>query len=85
MMAQLRRVADPGSAEGERWASLRMHLIASPMMIELGYSSKLNAEWPFLEMLRAEGRRAAEEFLATKGENLGRKPSIDIDVLLEGV
>jgi NTE family protein len=85
MMALLRRVANPGDVEGERWAGLRMHLIASPMMIELGYSSKLNAEWPFLEMLRAEGRRAAEEFLATKGENLGRKPSIDIDVLLEGV
>jgi NTE family protein len=85
MMALLRRVADPGDAEGERWASLRMHLIASPLMTELGYSSKLNAEWPFLEMLRAEGRRAADEFLATRGENLGRKPSIDIDVLLEGV
>ena len=29
-------------------------------MAELGYSSKLNAEWDFLCMLRDEGRRAAE-------------------------
>jgi NTE family protein len=85
MMALLRQVADPGSAEGERWAGLRMHLIASPLMVELGYSSKLNAEWPFLEMLRAEGRRAADAFLAGKGGNLGRRPSIDLDLLLDGV
>ena len=32
-------------------------------MTDLGSSSKLNAEWAFLTMLRDEGRRAAEEFL----------------------
>ena len=71
--------------EGRRWASVRMHLVASPLMVELGYSSKLNAEWAFLEMLFAEGRRAASEFLESKGENLGSRPSIDVNVLLEGV
>jgi NTE family protein len=85
MMALLRQVANPGDSEGARWAELRMHLISSPMMVDLGYSSKLNAEWAFLETLRAEGRRAAEEFLVTRGENLGRRPSIDIGVLLDGV
>ena len=36
-------------------------------------------------MLRDEGRRAADSFLATHGEDLGRRSSLDIDVLLEGV
>ncbi len=85
MMALLRRVIEPGDVESKRWAQPRMHLIASPLMVELGYSSKLNAEWAFLEMLRDEGRRAADEFLSTKGDNLGKRHSIDIDVLLDGV
>ena len=85
MMALLRQVADPGQCEGALWAGMRTHRIASEAMVELGYSSKLNAEWDFLCMLRDEGRRAADAFLATHGEDLGRRSSLDIDVLLEGV
>ena len=53
------RSSDPGNSEGARWAE---H--AHPphreraCMTELGYSSKLNAEWDFLTMLRDEGRRS---------------------------
>jgi NTE family protein len=85
MIALLRQVADPGQCEGALWAGMRIHRIASAAMVELGYSSKLNAEWEFLWMLREEGRRAADYFLATHGEDLGRRSSLDIEVLLEGV
>jgi NTE family protein len=85
MLALLRRMASLEDPEGRRWASVRMHLVSSPMMVELGYSSKLNAEWAFLEMLFAEGRRCAGAFLDSKGANLGVRPSIDVDVLLQGV
>ena len=54
-------------------------------MADLGYSSKLNAEWEFLIMLRDEGRTAAEAFLAEHGEEVGRQSSFDIDRLLETV
>jgi NTE family protein len=54
-------------------------------MINLGYSSKLNAEWGFLEMLRDEGRRAAGEFLKKHRRDLGRKSSVNLDTLLEQV
>jgi NTE family protein len=54
-------------------------------MAGLGYSSKLNAEWDFLCMLRDDGRAAAETFLAAHGADLGQRPSFDLDVLLEGV
>jgi NTE family protein len=64
---------------------MRVHLVASPLMTELGYSSKLNAEWDFLSMLRDEGRRAADAFLSAHGANLGRRSTVELDRLLEGV
>lgn len=85
LIAVLRQVADPGNREGAQWAGMRIHRITSPLMIDLGYSSKLNAEWDFLSMLRGEGRRAAEEFLSAHGPDIGYRSSFDLDALLEGV
>jgi NTE family protein len=82
MIALLRQVADPGSGEGARWASMRTHRILTEMMTDLGYSSKMNAEGVFLEMLRDEGRRAATAFLDAHGDDLGRRSTSDLDVLL---
>jgi NTE family protein len=62
-----------------------MHLVTSKLMTELGYSSKLNAEWDFLTMLHDEGRRTTEAFLTAHGEDFGRRSSVDLDVLLQGV
>jgi hypothetical protein len=63
---------------------MHIHRIASDAMVDLGYSSKLNAEWEFLVMLRDEGRRAAEAFLSTHGDDLGKCSSFDLDALLVG-
>jgi len=84
MMALIRKNADPGKVETAHWAVMRMHLIQSQMLTELGASSKLNAEWEFLTMLRDEGRRAAEAFLAENGASLGTRSTLDIDRLLSG-
>ncbi len=85
MMALLRQVADARNNEVAHWARLRVHLIQSEIMVDLGSSSKLNAEWAFLCMLRDEGRRAADAFLSAHREDLGRRSTLDIDRLLEGV
>jgi NTE family protein len=85
MIALLRQVADPGSSEGAQWAHMRIHLIASSVLPTLGASSKFNAEWDFLCMLRDEGRRSAESFLSTHAGNVGKQSSIDLDVLLQQV
>jgi NTE family protein len=82
MIALMRQMADPGSGEGARWATMRIHRIMTEMMTELGYSSKLNAEWAFLCMLRAEGRRAASAFLDAHTGDLGQRSTADIDALL---
>jgi NTE family protein len=85
MIALLRKVAHSANNEGARWANMRIHRIASDVMLDLGYSSKLNAEWAFLTMLRDRGRQAAGGFLEAHRGNLGRQSSLDLDVLLEGV
>jgi NTE family protein len=85
MIALLRQVADPGGSEGAQWAGMRIHRVASDVVVGLGYSSKLNAEWDFPCMLRDEGRGAAEAFLAAHSQDLGQRSSFDLDALLEGV
>ena len=60
MIALLREVADPGTGEGARWAQMRTHRIMTDMLAQFGASSKLNAEWDFLAMLRTEGRTRHE-------------------------
>jgi NTE family protein len=82
MIALLRQVADPGTGEGARWASMRTHRIQTSMLADLGASSKLNAEWDFLVMLRDEGRRAADAFIAEHGADVGHRSTTDIDILL---
>ncbi len=84
MIGMLRKVAHPGNDEGTRWAAMRIHRVASDIMLDLGYSSKLNAEWAFLTMLHDRGRAAADDFLTAHGDDLGRRSSLDLDVLLEG-
>ncbi|MGL4591825.1 MAG: patatin-like phospholipase family protein [Aestuariivirga sp.] len=82
MIALLRQVADPGSGEGARWAGMRTHRIMTELLSELGASSKLNAEWDFVSLLRDEGRRAAAAFLDQHGSDIGARSTADIDVLL---
>jgi NTE family protein len=82
MIALLRQAADPGHGEGARWANMRTHRIMTDKLAEFGASSKLNAEWEFLAMLKAEGRSSAGDFLASHGADIGSRSSADLDVLL---
>jgi NTE family protein len=85
MLALLRRVADKGQGEVANWARMRMHVVRNDVMVTLGASSKLNAEWAFLEMLRDEGRKAAQRFLDEHGDGIGKRSTVDFDKLLDGV
>jgi len=85
MMALLHKIADKDDGEGWQWGQMRLHRIKSDMLATLGASSKLNAEWEFLTMLRDEGRRAADEFVRLHRSDIGVRSTFDIDSLLEGV
>jgi NTE family protein len=85
MIALLRQLAIPADCEGGKWAGMRIHRVSTDIMVDLGYSSKLNAEWDFLVMLRNEGRRSADEFLKHHAADIGKRSTFDLDELLEGV
>jgi NTE family protein len=85
MIALLRQVLNEHGGElgGEagKWARMRVHAVPNDIMADLGYSSKLNAEWAFLTMLREEGRKAAERFLEGGAKQLGVSSSVPFDML----
>jgi NTE family protein len=85
MIALLRQAADPGTGEGARWASMLAHRIVTDKLAEFGASSKLNAEGPFLAMLKEEGWRTADAFLREHSDDLGKRSTTDLDVLLAEV
>jgi len=87
-IAMFQKLIGAGHALGdlawaEDWATVRIHRVTTPMMVELNASSKLNAEWAFLSMLREEGHARTEAFLATHGGDLGVRSSYDISTLLD--
>lgn len=82
MIALLRQTGKSDSGEGSRWAKMRIHRITSPKMVELGYSSKLNAEWAFLQMLFDEGRHTTELFLKEHRQALNQYSTFDLDAFL---
>ena len=83
MIALLRQVADPGHGEGARWAGMRMHRIRTDKLAAFGASSKSNAEWEFVSMLKDIGRRSADQFLQIHGADLGMRSTTDLDILLQ--
>lgn len=85
MIALLKEATAAANAECRRWGAMRIHRIASEAMTNLGYSSKLNAEWEFLVMLRDEGRKSADEFLRAHCDDIGKRSTLDLDSFLEGV
>ncbi len=65
-----------------RLAGARMHLIESQDLIgHLGTSTKLTAHLPFLQELRDLGRERAREWLDQNREDLGRRSTIELEVL----
>ena len=85
MIALLRKAADTGSVEGNKWARMRIHRIATDRVTELDSSSKLITEWEFLCALRDEGRRTTQLFHEAHGDDLGKRSTLDLDAYLESV
>lgn len=89
-IAMFRRLFAEAAPKGdmswaEQWSDVRLHRIATPKLAELGSSSKMNAEWDFLSMLRKEGRTCADAFFAEQGAALGKRSTFDIDELLDTI
>jgi len=61
------------------YRDIRMHRIdADAAFKDLSASSKINAEWAFLEYLRDLGRTAADDWLEADFAKVGKEPSISL-------
>ncbi len=75
------RMIDGGIIDGKHLNRLFIHSIfADAVMKKLGASSKLNADWSFLQYLHAAGRNAADTWIEASFDRLGIASTIDIRV-----
>lgn len=54
---------------------------AQELMGAMGASSKLNADWMFLQHLRDIGKQAASDWLAAHYDDIGQRSSVDLGAL----
>ena len=79
------RLLDEGKLDPEKYKHVLVHRIEADDEIKpLGASSKLNAEWAFLEHLFDIGRRAADGWLEENFADLGKRSTVDIRAMYQG-
>src|SRR5260370_22552881 len=73
------KLIDDGKINGDGLRRLLVHSIsADEVMVNLGVSSKLNADWDFLLHLHESGRTYADAWIAATFDRLGRESTTDI-------
>ena len=79
------RQLDEGHLDPKRYHHMLLHRIeAEAELNPLGASSKMNAEWPFLEHLFALGRDSAESWLAENYAAIGKTGTLDLRAMFDG-
>jgi NTE family protein len=70
--------------ERERFRDVHVHAIYDEKtMLELGVSSKLNAEWAFLQHLRDRGRKATQDWLSEHWDDIGVRNTLDLSWIFD--
>jgi NTE family protein len=73
------RLIDGGIIDGKHLNRVFIHSIfADSVMKKLGASSKLNADWSFLQHLHATGRESAAAWIEASFDRLGVASTVDI-------
>jgi NTE family protein len=75
----VRRLVADGRLDGTHYKTIRMHRVAADAAVEeLSASSKINAEWDFLQYLHKLGRAAAGDFLEQHFDAIGQRATLDL-------
>ncbi|WP_104204108.1 patatin-like phospholipase family protein [Billgrantia saliphila] len=78
----LQQLIDVEDLDVERYRSMRLHLIHAQQEAEqLSASSKLNAEWPFIQRLHRLGRNWADLWLAENFDAIGHHSTFDLNAV----
>ncbi|MDX1434165.1 MAG: patatin-like phospholipase family protein [Gammaproteobacteria bacterium] len=79
------RLIDQGRLEAGAYHRIRVHLIEGGEALRaFEASSKLNAEWSFLELLFNLGREATDAWLERHVDDIGRSSTVDLPALYQG-
>lgn len=71
-----------GHLDPAHYKHMLIHRIDGEVELKgLGASSKLNAEWDFLQMLHTKGREAASAWLDRNFDDIGERSTLDLDAL----
>ncbi len=82
----VQRLLDDGKLDGKDYRRLHLHIVEShDEIMPLGASSKINAEWAFLEHLFDIGRRSAADWLDENFEHLGQRSTVDARAMFQGL
>jgi hypothetical protein len=78
---------EAGTLTAERLRKWRDDLVrmAPRIRTRKGEPQRYKAGDEFFSLLRDEGRRSAQDFLETHASDLGRRSTLDLDVLLENI
>ena len=80
------RLIREGKLSDKEYRNTRIHIIEDQdVLLPLGASSKMNAEWAFLTHLRDLGRVTAEGWLEKNFKHIGKKATVDISKLFQGI
>jgi NTE family protein len=78
-IAFVRRLIDTENLDTEKYRRLNLHMIESEdCMLNLGISSKLNADLEFLTHLKNVGRDAADRWLELNFDRIGHETTLDL-------
>lgn len=78
----MKNLIDEEHVDRIRYTDMRLHHIsAGAELLKLSVSSKLNAEWEFLEYLHQVGHKTADQWLEANFDKLGRESTLDLSAL----
>ena len=78
-IAFIRRLIEDEGLDPKKYKRVNMHLIGDEAdMNELGVSSKLNADWAFLQHLKSVGTKTADDWLERNFDRIGVDSTCDI-------
>lgn len=79
------RLLEEGKVDPEHYRQEYIHIIENQEALRpLGASSKLNAEWDFLVMLRDIGRQSAAAWLDRHFDDIGQRNTVDLRAMFQG-
>lgn len=80
------RLLDEGSLDESRYRRERIHIVENQKeLMPLGASSKMNAEWEFLQHLKNIGRETADRWLEQNYDQIGVSSTVDLPQMFDGI